>query len=80
MPRHTVHHPSPREARISLAVHAGAYVLVIAVLAAINLSSGGDLWVQWPLLGWGAGVAYHAWVVSRHVGLESKRDRRTSST
>jgi hypothetical protein len=78
MPRHTVHHPSPREARISLAVHAGAYVLVNAVLAAINLSSGGDLWFQWPLLGWGAGVAYHAWVVSRHVGLNWKPSTNSS--
>ena len=80
MTRHAAQHPSPKEARISLAIHAGAYVLVSAVLAAINLSSGGDLWFQWPLLGWGAGLAYHAWVVAQHVGLDWKRDRRTSSS
>jgi hypothetical protein len=54
---------------MNLAIHAGCYVLVNALLVAINLSSGGDLWFQWPLLGWGIGLAYHAWIVSRHVGL-----------
>jgi hypothetical protein len=71
---HAAHHPSPRAARVSLAIHAGVYAVVNAVLAAINLSSGGEMWFQWPLLGWGLGLGYHAWIVSRHVGLGWNRD------
>jgi hypothetical protein len=64
------HHAiTPRQARINLAIHAAVYVAVNLVLAVVNLRSNGDLWFQWPLLGWGAGLTYHAWVVSRHVGL-----------
>jgi hypothetical protein len=66
---HRHHHPTPRQARIALAVHAATYVAVNVVLAAINLRSGDDLWFPWLLLGWGAGLAWHTWVVVSHVGL-----------
>jgi hypothetical protein len=70
---HASHHLSPTEARTGLAIHAAIYVVINAMLAVINLSSPGDLWFQWPLLGWGLGLAFHAWVVSRHVGLNWSR-------
>ena len=52
--------------RRALAIHAAAYAVVNAVLAALNLSqtpAAGEpreLWVVWPLAGWGIGLAAHA--------------------
>ncbi len=38
-----------------------AYVAVMALLLAVNLlTSPGYLWVVWPALGWGIGLAFHA--------------------
>jgi hypothetical protein len=68
----THHRPTPRQARISLAIHTAAFLAVNTALAAVNLSSGDRLWFQWPLLGWGAGLAWHAWVVAAHVGLRGR--------
>ncbi len=39
------------------------FVGVIAVLAGINAATGGAFWVHWVLIGWGLGVAYHAYLV-----------------
>ena len=44
-------------------VHAAIYVIVNAGLVLINLLSGPDWWVQWPILGWGIGLVAHAAVV-----------------
>ncbi|WP_437186844.1 2TM domain-containing protein [Planctomicrobium sp. SH668] len=42
-------------------VHAGVYAGVNAMLAYTNLTRTPDkLWFQWPLAGWGAGLAAHA--------------------
>ena len=41
-------------------IHLLSYVLVVALLAAINVYTGDDWWVQWVVLGWGIGVAAHA--------------------
>lgn len=68
MPQAT-HHPSPAQARSALAIHAGVFLAVNALLVLINLGSDGDYWFQWPLLGWGAGLALHAWIVSSRVGI-----------
>jgi len=49
------------EKKLGLYIHAGVYVLVNAILATVNLATNPDhLWFQWPLLGWGAGLALHA--------------------
>jgi hypothetical protein len=69
MHHHTPHVPSATHARVSLAIHAATYCIVNALLVVINLASGGDTWFQWPLLGWGIGLTWHAWVVARRVGL-----------
>lgn len=53
------------EARVGFRAHAAAYVLVNLLLAAVWwLSDRGDeYWPVWPHLGWGVGLAFHAWGV-----------------
>ena len=50
-------------------IHLATYVFVIALLVAINLADRpDDIWVLWPAIGWGIGVAAHgmtAFIVSR---------------
>ncbi len=41
-------------------LHLGIFAAVIVVLAIIDLMSGPEWWVQWPLAGWGIGVLGHA--------------------
>ena len=42
--------------------HLGSYVIVIGALLIINLLTSADyLWVVWPALGWGIGLAFHSW-------------------
>jgi hypothetical protein len=44
--------------------HVTAYVIVNIGLIAIWYFAGGDyFWPVWPLLGWGIGLAFHAWSV-----------------
>ncbi len=64
---HDHHRSTPSQLRTALLVHAVAYLLVNLVLLVVDLSTSGGLWFFWPLLGWGIGLAYHAWVVSRHT-------------
>ena len=48
-------------AKLGFIAHATTYVLVMALLAAINLMTNRThLWFVWPLLGWGIGLAWHA--------------------
>lgn len=47
-------------------IHAIVFGLTIAGLFVINLLTGGPWWVQWPLIGWGLGLAGHAYLVSRN--------------
>lgn len=42
--------------------HFIAFASVIAVLVCINLAMG-DFWVHWVVLGWGIGIAAHAYAV-----------------
>ena len=54
----------------SFYVHAAQYGVVMVVLLAINLlTSPGYLWVIWPALGWGIGVAAHGLNVFEVVNL-----------
>ena len=55
MHHHTPHVPSATHVRVGLAIHPAIFCIVNALLAVINLASGGELWFQWPLLGWGIG-------------------------
>lgn len=49
-------------------VHLTQYVVVIAILAAINLVGYPEyLWFVWPALGWGLGVAAHGAAVFEFI-------------
>jgi hypothetical protein len=43
--------------------HFIAFAAVIAVLVCINLATGSTFWVHWVVLGWGIGIAAHAYSV-----------------
>ena len=48
-------------ARLGFFIHLGVFVVVNALLLAINLATSATyLWVKWSLLGWGLGLALHA--------------------
>jgi hypothetical protein len=48
------------EARRGFFVHLAVYVVVNAALIGINLTTApDDLWVKWPLMGWGIGLFVH---------------------
>lgn len=46
-----------------LYIHATTYGLVIGLLFAINFMTGRPWWFVWPALGWGIGLAFHAFAV-----------------
>ncbi len=48
-------------AKLSVYIHVVVFVLVMALLTAINLTTTPQtLWIIWPLMGWGLGLAIHA--------------------
>ena len=61
--------PAPARRRLGkaereLRQHAASYVVVNLMLIGIWAATGaGYFWPIWPLLGWGAGLALHAWQV-----------------
>ncbi len=51
-----------------VAVHLFVYLSVNAFLIVVNITTSPEtLWSIWPLLGWGLGLAAHAWLVYRAV-------------
>jgi hypothetical protein len=44
-------------------IHLGVYVIVVAGLVLLDWLAGGAWWSYWVLLGWGIGVAGHAFGV-----------------
>jgi hypothetical protein len=64
--------------------HFIAFAAVIAVLVCINLATGSAFWVHWVIIGWGIGIAAHAYLVfvrkpqrlaeakARHAGSAAK--------
>ena len=44
-------------------IHFAGFALVMGILPAVNVTTGSGWWVQWPFLGWGAGLLAHAVVV-----------------
>jgi hypothetical protein len=51
------------EAVTAFYIHLAVFAVVIAALFVINLNSGSNWWVQWPMFGWGLGVLLHAMLV-----------------
>ncbi|MFP2932933.1 2TM domain-containing protein [Pyxidicoccus sp. 3LG] len=47
-------------ALMGLASHGLSYAIVIAGLTLLDLLTGPRWWVQWPAIGWGMGLAFHA--------------------
>ena len=39
--------------------HLWSYIIVIGALFLINIMTPGPWWFQWPMLGWGIGLAFH---------------------
>lgn len=65
-----------RDAKVSsFRRHLFVYVVVNALLAAIDLLGGGATWFFWPLLGWGAFVALQA---GRLVGRDHAAERKAA--
>ena len=54
------------EAITGFYVHVTIFILVLTLLVAINVATGGSWWVQWPLFGWGLGILAHAYTVYGH--------------
>ena len=53
-----------RAAEASLRIHVAVYVLIQLLLVAVWATTGaGFPWFVFPLLGWGAGLAAHAYAV-----------------
>jgi hypothetical protein len=60
--------------KLAFRSHLMAYVLVNAGLLTINLlTSPGDWWFYWPMLGWGIGLAAHGATV--YFNGEGMRDK-----
>jgi 2TM domain len=58
-------------------IHFAAYLAVNILLIAINLATTpGKYWFYWPLLGWGLGIAGHAFCVLRHSRRSLRREQR----
>lgn len=50
------------------AIHLFVYLAVNTLLIVVNfVVTPGSIWFFWPLVGWGAGLAVHAWLVYRAV-------------
>jgi hypothetical protein len=50
------------------AVHLFVYLAVNTLLIVVNfVVTPGTIWFFWPLIGWGVGLAVHAWLVYRAV-------------
>ena len=43
--------------------HFIVFLAVIAGLAVVNLVTGDSFWIQWVVLGWGVGIAAHAFLI-----------------
>jgi hypothetical protein len=64
------HHSAAKVSRnrIGFKLHAAAFVLVNAMLAAINYAtSPATLWFVYPLAGWGLGILLHAGLLRRRA-------------
>ena len=58
-------------AKLGFYIHAAIFTLVNAGLVALNLVNGGFLWSLFPLVGWGIGLAFHAFGVWGFPGAAS---------
>ncbi|RLG25870.1 histidine kinase [Methanosarcinales archaeon] len=70
------------EEKRDFSVHLVAYVIVNAMLIAINfIYSPDDIWFFYPLIGWGIGISMHylfgvRWIQKEIKGREAKAEYR----
>jgi two-component system, LytTR family, sensor kinase len=57
------------EALTGFYIHLAVFAVVMTALTALNALASPIWWVQWPLMGWGAGILLHAALV---FGLRSR--------
>jgi len=50
--------------RRGLRLHAMAFVVVTVLLGAFDWYTAEPYWIHWVVMGWGAGLATHAWLLS----------------
>jgi hypothetical protein len=50
--------------RRGLRLHAMAFVVVVVLLGALDWYTAEPYWIHWVAMGWGAGLATHAWLAS----------------
>ncbi len=53
--------------RRGLKIHAMAFVVVTALLGAFDWYTAEPYWIHWVVMGWGTGLAMHAWLVSMRM-------------
>ena len=57
--------------------HAIVFAAVMTLLVVINLFHMSNIWVHWPLLGWGLGLAFHGAAVNTQIKrLRAEAERR----
>lgn len=64
------------EALRALYVHAATFAVIMVVLLVIDLLTGDGWWFYWAALGWGIGLAWHAFAVlgpQRRFGADWER-------
>ena len=49
-------------------IHLIVFAAVMTGLIAADFVGGGKWWVQWPLIGWGIGLSFHAYMVFARRG------------
>lgn len=40
-------------------IHFAIFLIVMTILFTVNYTNAGPWWVQWPFIGWGAGILLH---------------------
>ena len=61
--------------KVGFFIHAFVYVIVNGGLYALNQYTGEPRWHQWPLLGWGLGLAIHGIVTALSLYTDGFRRR-----
>jgi hypothetical protein len=65
--------------KIGFSTHAFVYLIVNLGLYALNQFTGDPRWHQWPLLGWGLGLAIHGIVTFLSLHTDGFRRRMLES-
>ena len=64
------------EEKLGLYIHIAAYIIINLFLIGLNLSVSPEAyWFQWPLIGWGIGLLFHALTVFLLYGKAGIRER-----